>query len=413
MIAYLVLFIISVVSIYCLPRSSFVKDTGLQNNSLHFLITLKIFVSICFAAFLLHTGKSPDYSWANFLGKEEYKRIFTDPIGFFTDFGQHNYATTGDFLSAENSAWDDFSMNLISKILAVFNFFTRGNFVLNSVLFSIFGFLGSVGLYRFFIIGKTKNIPALICCFLLPSTIIFTSGIHKDSIVFLGLGLFLYNLKGSSKPTGNWKSLPGLALSFLLILLMRNYVAIMLLPFALAYFIAVKNNIAESKVFCGVIVVGCLLFFGWTFLIPSYNPITVIAKRQSQFLNLPQSNSQISLDTVYDLKSFVTALPRAGYNVMTKPMPGEFPNYFYTVLGIEQLIYLSIIVGGLIFYLKSPRKQISSTALFCLFFSCSILLIIGLITPNAGTIMRYRSLYLPLLLYPFLKQLCNIKNKNI
>lgn len=414
MIAYLVLLIICVVYLYCFPRWSFVKNSGLHKNSLQLLIGLKIFVAISFALFLLYKGTPTDYSVANNLGIEESQRIFSDPSGFFTDFGQHNYATTGDFLSAENSAWDDFSMNIIIKILAIFNIFTRGNYVLNSVLFSGFGFLGSVGIYRFFNRSPENNIPALVCSFLLPSTILFTACIHKDSLIFLGLGLFLYAIKQIANYSANWKSMTVILISFFLILVIRNYVALLLLPFALAYFVAGRSTINPLRVYGILLVAGSLLFFAWIFLLPSYNPVTVIAKRQQEFLNLNLAASQIKIDTVQDLQSFATALPRAGLNVFTKPFPGEFSNIFFNFFGIEMVFYLFTIFIGIFLYFRSGKKKLTSTALFCLFFSITILMIIGLITPNAGTIFRYRALYLPLLLYPFGKQIIlYIKFKNI
>ncbi len=414
MVAYLVLFFICAIYIYCFPRWSFVKNTGLHKNSLHLLISLKIFVAIGFALFLLYFGTPSDYSVANNLGIEKYQRIFSDPAGFFTDFGQHNYTTTGDFLSAEKSAWDDFSINIIIKILAIFNFITRGSFLLNSVLFSGFGFLGSVGIYRFLSRKNVKNIAALICSFLLPSTILFTAGIHKDSLVFLGLGLFLFAMKQIANYSVNWKSITLLLVSFFLILVIRNYVALLLLPFALAYLITGRSTIKPVRVYGILLVAGSLLFFAWVLLLPSYNPVTVIAKRQHEFLKLNLAASQIKIDTVQDLQSFANALPRAGLNVFTKPFPGEFPNIFFSLFGIEMVFYLFTIFMGIIFYFRSGKKKLTSTALFCLFFSITILMIIGLITPNAGTIFRYRALYLPLLLYPFVKQfIYYIKYKNI
>lgn len=406
MLFYILLIIIAGALIFFLPRIPFIKNSGLKTTTLYFMIAVKILIAIAFASYYLQLNHGSDYTFANKLGMDDYHTMVTDPALFFSDFGQNNYPTAGDFLGAENSIWDDFSMNIVTKILAIFNILTRGNFLVNSVLFSIFGFFGSIGLYHFLKKEGKNNIAAIICCFILPSSIIYTSGIHKDSLIFFSLGIFVFNLARIIQNKKNISAYIGLMLAWLLILLMRNYVALILIPATTAFYISAISTIKPLKVFGIMILGGVLLFFKLTFLLPNYNPVTVIAKRQQSFLKMEMAHSQIPIDTLNNkIGTLIKAVPRATFNAFTKPYPGEFENILFSFFGVEMFAYLTIIVIGAVMWFREKSLSLNSKTLFSLFVSICILIIIGLVTPNAGTIIRYRSLYLPFLIYPFLHQI--------
>ena len=91
--------------------------------------------------------------------------------------------------SSCDSFWNDLKGNIIIKLVSVFNIFSRGDYYINS-LFLISRFLWACyivqGVYKIY---PGRAVWVIIGCFLLPSTIYFSSGIHKDGMVFLMLAV--------------------------------------------------------------------------------------------------------------------------------------------------------------------------------------------------------------------------------
>jgi hypothetical protein len=81
---------------------------------------------------------------------------------------------------------------------------------------------------------------------------------------------------------------------------------------------------------------------------------------------------------------------------------------------LETTIYLLITMAGIIIFILRRQDPELRLALVYVFMSASAFIIIGLIVPNASAIIRYRIIFLPLFLLPFMEQIIlYIKSKNI
>lgn len=156
---------------------------------------LKIAAGILLGWTALHFyGNGNDYWDLNRESWNEYQLMFNDPGRYLTNLFTSDYeGGYGGVFSSHDSYWNDLRGNIIIKLLSVFNIFSRGDYYINSLFFNSLIFFGHVMLYRLFIqLYPGKDILVITGCFLLPSLLYFSSGIHKDGMVFLMMSIFIY-----------------------------------------------------------------------------------------------------------------------------------------------------------------------------------------------------------------------------
>lgn len=389
---------------FFIPRIKFVREAGLGRKAVLLLFLVKIAAGCALGLvnhLLMHN--TTDYDLYNHYGIVEYQHLFTNPRLFFTDIFTTDYTPTGGFFGSDFSYWNDLRTNIIFKILGVMDIFSRGNYYINSLFFNAFAFLGHIGLFRVFShIYPGKKLQVVVGCFLLPSMLYFSSGIHKDLIVFTALAVFCYCLYVSLDCGFTRKRLISLLLSFLIILLIRNFVAVIALPFAAAWFISSRNKINPAIVFpVMMLVVGavlCTMHFGPE----QYDPLRVVVEKQQSFFALGGSATEYHNDTLASsIKSFAFAAPRALAHAYLSPYPGEFDRLYINLFAVEITAYLLVFLLWVLFPLRTGAVQ-NGFIYFCFLFTFSVFLITGYITPAAGAMIRYRSIYLPFILTPLL-----------
>lgn len=401
---YLLFTLYFLVLCFLINRIPFIKNAELEKRLVVILFLLKISAGLLIGWMsATYYPQGNDYWNLNRHAWEEYQVLINDPKDFFTNiFYSHYPDKYGGFFNSFDSYWKDLANNIIIKALAICNILSRGNYYINSLFCNFFGFFGHVALYRVFIhVYKQKKWPVIAGCFILPSTLYFTSGIHKDSMIFTMLGLFCYAFYFSTRQRFTTKRILLLVLSVISILLIRNYVLVALVPAAIAMYIADRNE-RPLKTFAFIYTALLCLIILVTLIFPSSSPLKIITQKQKDFLDLPVATSQIATDTLQPtLSSFATNAPKAMEHGLLRPYVWEFPGTFLMLLAIELLIYQLLFL-----YMLTRPKVFPQTyrpfIYFGIFLSLTLLLFAGYIVPNAGSLVRYRSLYLPFLVTPIL-----------
>lgn len=351
-----------------------------------------------------------DYWFFNKEGWDEHHRLVKSPLAFIRNITYSYYDTHNNFFGSENSFWNDLRGNILIKSIAILDLFTGGNYYINSIFFNLFGFFGCLALYRTFAdVYPLKKIQVAIGCFLLPSTLLFSSGIHKDVVVFSMVAFYCYLLYFSLKEKFTFKRILLLVLTLLLILLMRSYVMIALIPASFAWIACAKKRVNPWVIFPSVYA-GCVLLLSAMQLVrPSFQPLTVVTARQQAFFALPQARSQVALDTLQPaIGSFIENAPQALNNAVAKPYLFEFPGLLYlNAFALEVIIYGLLLLLMIVFY---ERHRTGPFPFFTIAFAFTIFMLVGYIVPNAGSIVRYRSIFYPLLLVPVF---CHINFKKL
>ncbi len=384
------------------------QNTGLSTKIILLLFSLKVGVGIIgglVSHFLMNDVSDMHFYTVQSL--IEYDNLIHHPKIFFTDSLPSVYENgLGDFFGSSYSFWNDLRNNILIKTMGFLNIFSRGNYYINSLFFSVVGFFGHVALFRIFKhIYPKQHWAIIIGCFLLPSTIYFTSLIGKDMMVFTALSFFCYSLYFLLEDKCSTKRIFFLILFFITVLLIRNFIAVILLPCALAWFVSTKFTIKPLKVF------GAFFLFAFTgivlsqFLSEKYNPLKIVVEKQQAFFALGIAKSQYQNDTLQPtIKSFIVSAPTALRHSFLSPYPAEFDNIYLNELAAEIILYFLLFLMMLIF--KNHKNNTNKNfIIFALIFTTLIFLFTGYITTNAGALVRYRSIYFPFLILPIL---CNI-----
>ncbi len=166
----------------------------------------------------------------------------------------------------------------------VFRFFSFGNFYVHIIFMCFLSLIGLIGIYRTFQ-GYFKGSTKLLFCilFLLPSVLFWSSGVLKEGLVFFGLGMLLYSTNCGLATQYNSRTISLMGLSIGLLLVIKFYIFLALLPGLLANFWIAhsSNRFTFLKYSCSVFV---FLFFTalLSLIKPAYNPIKLIVNKQAK-----------------------------------------------------------------------------------------------------------------------------------
>ncbi len=400
--AYLVLFA------WLVTRTSFFTAAGLAKPQLVILFLLKVMAGILYGWIGVYYGELAQMidTWAfHFESVEEYRLLRSDPPAFFQGIFRNSYHQGYTrFLASESSWWNDLKGTVFVKLLALFNLASFGNYYVNVIFYSYISLFGPVAVYRAMRdIFPQSRLPILLATFLVPSFLYWTSGLHKDGLLFLGLALvfysFYFGLKGGRF---SLRLALLLAAGLLLVLTLRNYLILPLVPALLAWLVALRVQRRPWLVFTGIYAFFILLFFTARYIHPRLNFPEEVVSRQQAFLKLG-GGSAVEVETLQpSFASFFINAPQAFTLSTIRPYPADVRHLLSLAAAVEINFLLLVALACLFF--RSGRFRLSPALLFCFFFSFSVLLIIGYTVNILGAIVRYRSIVLTLLLIPVVAQ---------
>ena len=318
-----------------------------------------------------------------------------------------------------NSSWDAISHNAITYVQIILDTASFDNMWINTLLLSFPVFLGNTALYRVFRRQFPGSPLSAATAFLLPSTLFWTSCIHREALLFMLLGLLFYWIDKSLSGKNPRRALAYASCTFLAIIFFRFAVAIALIPALLAWLIPLRPLPRRRDWIIGVTGMAVLLLFFLASPQLSAKLLRELGTLQHSFLIL-QGNSRLYLPVLNDSwTSLLEAAPAALRNGLFEPLPGSGGQQIYQVFSLELLWIWAIVAAALLRRLilhkptdSAPPASTSPTTAIpfsrcCILFALISMLQIGLFIPFAGAIIRYRSIYLPFLVAPCLYSLRN------
>jgi hypothetical protein len=401
---YLLFTLYLVIFCWVISRVKFFKESSLDKRILIALFLARVLVGLINGYINVYYYNILTDS-ANFQnqGITEYHLLFQNPQEYFINIFQSNRTNSySGFLESTGSFWNDTRSNLVVKMLSIFDIFSGTNFFINTLFYNFLIFFGTVAIYKVFIkIFPTHKYVLIVIIFLLPSVIYFSSAVHRDGLIFLSLSMIIYHLFFLMKIGLFAFKRIFLCLVFLcLILLLRNFVFIALVPALLAWIVAEKKPNHPFVIFLGTYALIAVLFFATSFLPPSMNLPAHVSSRQLDFIKIAKlGSSAVNINPLYPgFRSFLNNIPQALNHTLMRPYLSEHQNFFYIPAGLEILFYEILFLFFIFFRQKIPI--IPPIVYFSLFFSFTMFLIIGYTIPIVGAIARYRSIYFPFLLIP-------------
>ena len=355
---------------------------------------------------------------------QESHLLYNNPAEYFTNLFTDPYqGGVKKFLDSNDSYWNDLKGNVFIKILSVFNVLSFGNYYVNVIFYSFITLFGAISIYRVMTdVFPGKKIPILLATFLVPSFLYWTSGLHKEGLIFTGISLVIYITYFSLKEKKlGFKRLLGLITGLLLILTLRNFVIILILPAIMAWLMANRWPKYGLTIFCSLYLFFGIIFFTARYINPHFNFPQAVVNKQQEFMQLKGGNSSIPIEQLQPTAiSFLKNTPQAINLSAIRPYPSDVRHILSLAAAIE--INALLLMFILFIFFRTNGHKSKNLAYFCLFFSFSLLLAIGFSVNNLGAIVRYRSIIMPLLIIPMVAQIDwqrlgkvftkNITNKN-
>lgn len=416
---YLFFFIYLIVFCVIINNIPFVKKAGLGSKLICLLFLYRIIGAISIGWISYKYATQSDYWYLQSEGILEHDILKSNPELFFKALlPLNNDFQFNNFFGTTSSYWNELRNNIIIKLLAILNFISFGNYYINALFINAFAFLGSIGLYRTFIhIYKEKNNLLIFCCFLIPTTIYFSAGIHKDAIVFGALGLYSYALYFMAEEGFSYKKLILFFISFLILVLMRNFLLLALIPATVGFILSKKYGISHFKILIAFFILCVTTVVVTENFFPKFQPLQIINQRKTDFDNLKTAHSQLdSFDLKPTLSSFFKNSRIALNHGFLRPYIWETKNIFSFLLSAELFIFEVLILMWLFFCFKYGQfiKLAFKPFLFYMLLIAMIMIVTtGFIVPNYNSIARYRSLFLPYLITPILMNFYLIQKSKV
>lgn len=339
----------------------------------------------------------------------EYQLLFNDPHEYFTNLFRDPYeGGVSNFLGTTDSYWNDLKGNLFIKVLSVFNVLSFGHYYVNVIFYAFITLYGAIAIYRVMIdVFPGRKLAILAATFLVPSFIYWTSGIHKEGLIFTGISLIIYCVYfGLKEKKLGYKKAVCLLVGLLLILTLRNFLIVILVPAILVWLIANRWPKHGLAIFGSLYFLFAILFFTARYLHPRLDfPQTVVTKQQ-EFKQLAAGGSTIPMnDLEPTVISFIKNTPQAINLSAIRPYPSDVRHILTLAAAIEINILLLLFILFLFCRINGHDLIARNFLYFCVFFSMTLLLAIGFSVNNLGAIVRYRSVIMPLLVIPMVAQI--------
>ncbi|MGN6533869.1 MAG: hypothetical protein ACTHK0_19165, partial [Ginsengibacter sp.] len=305
-------------------------------------------------------------------------------------------------LDDSHSFWNNLRTNLILKMLSLFNFFSLKSFLINTLFFNFLVFFGIVALYKVFIqIFSESFYQLIICIFLLPSALFFSSEIHRDGLILLSLSMVIYHLffiLNEHRFSG--KRISIVVLFLLLIFLLRNFVFITLIPALIAWILSIKFRKHAFICFVSVYLFSIIIFFCSGFISDRANLPQYVSARQHSFIEIGKMGaSTININPLYpNFKSFLINSPQALDHALLRPYLSKITTIQYLPFALE--IFIIEVLFLVFLFFRKKNISIDPLIYFGVFFSFSMMFMTGYTVPIIGAIVRYRSIYLIFFLIP-------------
>lgn len=340
-------------------------------------------------------------------GSVLYETAKTNPDAFLRImFGKENSQDQKIIakMSYWNRSYDSVVPNdnrTIIRTNVLMHFISFGNYIVHLLLMSFFSFIGLMALYKSLVLmNNRQKWIAIIPVFLIPSTIFWSSGNIKEPILVFALGMSVwYFFK-----TMNYFKISRLLLFLLYMILLftiKSYVLFLLIPVMLGFVISKKNQkfpvwAVYLLSYLGVISLGLLI----AYIKPSYSFVHLIYTKNVDFINMVnvfQSGSTFAIPNLESsFSNIMLNTPLAIFNALSRPWVWEADIWTKQLAAIENIVFLLALVY--LIYKMDFQKSIRHPYFwFCLIFAISLLALSGLVTPNMGALVRYKSPALPFL----------------
>lgn len=214
---------------------------------------------------------------------------------------------------------------LIIKLNSIFYFFSNGSPYIHALFFSMLSYLGILLIHQSIIHLVARPILFFYALILFPSIGFWGSGIGKEALLILGLGIFLSSIKILTHKV-SLKGILILILGGFLLLVNKPYAGLFIFGFA-SYFLFSKIPFIRYPRLIYVLTIG-LIFIGSITIFPErVNTLHKISYKQKDLINLGRGGIFYVNDTAFcafDFKHLQNFQISKDSITVLRETPGEY-----------------------------------------------------------------------------------------
>ena len=193
----------------------------------------------------------------------------------------------------------------------------------------------------------------LIATFLIPSFLYWASGLHKEGLIFTGIALIVYHFYfGFKDRRFTINRILIILLGFALILILRNFLIVTLIPPIIAWILSEKLRFRPLYVYGITTVLFVIIFFSAKYIHPKLDFAQATVTKQGEFLDLGGGSAVEVSRLEPDFKSFVSHTPQALSLSIIRPYPSDVKHLLSLAAALE------------INLLQRNQNQFNSTSIF-------------------------------------------------
>ena len=290
----------------------------------------------------------------------------------------------------------------IIRANALIMLFSGGNYFVHIVFWCFASLIGLTAILKVLVrYYPRKKVAMFSSVYLLPTVLFWGSGVLKEPILILGLGLFFRGIfrwvYGEFKP----KNSVGLIVGILLLILTKGYVFFALLPAAAGLVLAKAFPRKNFYLLFGVPhLLMVLLILTGKYIHPELNIAEKLRLKQEAFYNVAAdagSGSTISLPRINSAADVFVNAPNAMVVSYLRPWPWNWNKLLYIPAALENFLLILVLVA-MAWNFRKPYGLGIPVIAFGISFAVTLGILIGEVVPVLGAVVRYK---LPSLIFVF------------
>lgn len=289
------------------------------------------------------------------------------------------------------------------RLNAFLRCFSVGTYFPHAVIMCFLAFTGLACIFRVMDrLAPGREVLLSLVVFLMPSTLLWTSGMIKEALLVFVMGWLFYRFSELQKHGATDALKSGLIPVFVfLLLLVKAYVFFLFIPVLIALFLK-KDDFKSWSLYS---LLYFLLLFGMSPFITGKSVPQLLADKQGEFFHLAELAKAGSLVQIPRLDGswymMLADMPGAFFRTLVLPLPGQLHHVLmYLAMAENMLIWILIVVG-----IVSMWKRFQASVIIASFFlfAASLFVLSGMISPVVGALVRYKVPALPFLLFVFVQ----------
>lgn len=412
----LITILIYILHLFIIGLISWFVYTKIQNNSIKIFyfpaLAFKLLIGIGIGVLFKYI-----YGYGDTLGFDaDTLELVAHIKSYPSDFFRIMFLSSSKYSFRINDFFPRFAPTyFFLKICIVFYFLSNNSYWLTGLYLSLFSFLGLWSLVSILVkLFPKTNLEAALAFLFFPSIVFWSTGMMKESVVVGSVGFIVAIVIGYFRNLFRlkWFHFVGLVMFSYLLLIVKFYYFIMLIPILLIGYLWLKTDAIKWYVKLTILISGMFVssfFLGNIHKHLNLNTVTgVMVKNHNDIYGLSfdraaggnlTAKGMIMYNHLNNSKeSIIANLPTSMFASVYSPLPFDAANPFQLLFSLENLFVLFL---SLYCFQKAliSKCMIQDEALLCLIYVSLLGVCMALVSPNMGTLARYRIGYMPFFVY--------------